>query len=519
MESLTTSDFAGAPVRSESRTDIAIFLALAGALWILLCNQLRTDWTVNPQYGYGWVVPLLAIGLIWRRWGSRPTPEARKPGVALAVITGLALLALLPTRLIEEANPEWRFILWAHALQTVGLSLCAIFFLGGRPWLRHFAFPVCFLLLAVPWPMGFETAVIQNLMRFVATVSVEFLDLLSIPAIQHGNVIEISYGLVGVEEACSGVRSLQTALLVSLFLGEFYRFNPRQRLLLLIGGLALAVVGNIGRTFFLVWIASKQGLGTLHEWHDVAGFTVVFFVLAGLQALAFWLGRRRTTEEPTPMHQPSRLVPRGILIGAAIWIVAVEATTEFWYRTHESALTDNARWSVVWPSGEPEFRDSAIGEAALAMLRCTDARGVDWKDQSGNQWKMIFLRWDPGKNSAQLAKGHRPDICLPGIGLQLTEDLGIRLLPVADLKLPFRQYVFDQQGRQIHVFYCIWEDRATPSVQALLEDGSLGSRLQAVLAGRRHSGQQVLQLALSGPASSEDALATVSKSLGSLVRQ
>src|SRR5262249_36634457 len=101
------------------------WIALA-TCWALLFNQLRVDWSINPQYYFGWFVPLLALGLFHFRWTTRPDPVAPQAVGGIAVIAGLSLAALLPIRLIEEANPEWRLIQWTHALEMVLLSLCAL---------------------------------------------------------------------------------------------------------------------------------------------------------------------------------------------------------------------------------------------------------------------------------------------------------------------------------------------------------------------------------------------------------
>src|SRR5437879_2018761 len=92
-------------------------IILPGLVWLTLFSHLRVDWAVNPQYNYGWVVPLLGLGFMWRRWASRPAPGTVGQTAAIGLIAGFLLLLLLPIRLIEEANPEWRFILWMHAIQ------------------------------------------------------------------------------------------------------------------------------------------------------------------------------------------------------------------------------------------------------------------------------------------------------------------------------------------------------------------------------------------------------------------
>src|ERR1700712_1861136 len=88
---------------------IIVLLPLA-FLWFRLIDNLQVEWTTNPQYGYGWVVPLLCAGLILRQW---PLPS-RTPVVGgnffwttVSAFTALAFL-YLPTRLVEAATPEWR---------------------------------------------------------------------------------------------------------------------------------------------------------------------------------------------------------------------------------------------------------------------------------------------------------------------------------------------------------------------------------------------------------------------------
>src|SRR6185437_11345655 len=103
-------------------------------------------------------------------------------------------------------------------------------------WLRHFAFPFLFFLVAIPWPVQIEEVIIQDLMRAVTAINVIFLQLVGIPALQHGNVIEVGNGFIGVEEACSGVRSLQATFMISLFLGELYLFNVGRRFILVLVG-------------------------------------------------------------------------------------------------------------------------------------------------------------------------------------------------------------------------------------------------------------------------------------------
>ena len=169
-----------------------------------------------------------------------------------------ALLLLLPLRLFEIANPEWRLLAWIHALAVVTLTLLLLWWAGGKAWLRHFAFPVAFIFIAVPWPTALETPVIQGLMRVVARVAAETAMLLGTPAQVEGNLIRVSNGLVGVNEACSGIRSLQTSLMIGLLFGELKRLSVLRRVALVAGAVAIALLANFLRAVFLVMVAATK---------------------------------------------------------------------------------------------------------------------------------------------------------------------------------------------------------------------------------------------------------------------
>ena len=282
---------AAAPSTATTRTRVDwVAIAAFGLLWVEIVSRLRFEWSVNPQYGYGWTVPFLAAYIFWRRLQS--APAAQRPATVLwpALLIVAAAALLVPVRLIQEANPDWRMLSWSMALAALAISFCGVYVAGGLAWLRHFAFPLLFFLVAVPWPTQFEQAVIQGLMRTVASINVEVLNAIGISAVQMGNVIELSSGFVGIDDACTGVRSLQATFMVSLFLGEFYEFSLLRRAVLVIAGAVLAFVCNLVRTFILVYVGAGRGVEAIKEWHDPAGLTILMACLFGLWAVSMIMG-------------------------------------------------------------------------------------------------------------------------------------------------------------------------------------------------------------------------------------
>ena len=492
-------------------------VALFGAYWLLLLKHLSVHWTVNPQYSFGWLVPPLLAYLLWRRWRTRPDAEPARQTAAVCAV-GVASLAFFPTWLTAQPNPDWRLVSWLLALEIVALSLAATHLAGGRAWLRHFAFPICFILAAVPWPYGPEQMLIQHLAQFVAAVTVELLNTVAIPAMREGNIIHISAGSLGVDDACSGVRSLQATFMASLFLGEMYRFHPARRALLLGVGLALALACNIGRAFLLAWVAAHRGIQSVSTIHDEAGFTIMTLCFLGAWGVALWLMRGRSEPPDTHPKITGRRLPGPVMAGLTACLVFTVTTTEAWYRWHETG--EKIRWSFVCPSGRASFKEIQIPEVAAKGLQFDEGRAGQWSD-GHESWLAFFFKWSAGPaRSRILARTHRPEICLPASGFKMQADLGIVVVEAAGVPIPFHALTFTHDNREVYVFFCLWEDRGGAGGRA--ENTTGWNRLagfESVRRGERNLGQQVLEIVLSGYANATEAQAALKRELPKLVKK
>ncbi|MDD5262397.1 MAG: exosortase/archaeosortase family protein [Methylacidiphilales bacterium] len=475
---------------------VPVLLAL---LWLMLVKQLSADWTLNPQYSYGWLMPFLSGYLLWLRWMSRPPPD--RPAQFPAWTGWIVAFCLLPIRLLQEANPDWRLVSWALALVVLAITVWMIYLSGGRSWVRHFIFPFAFMLLSVPWPTGLETALEQNLMRGVAGVTVEVMNWLGVWAVQQGNLIHLSQGVIGINEACSGIRSLQSTLMASLFVGEFYQLRPARRGGLLAFGLVCAVVFNLLRALFLTGLCVLRGQAALASWHDPAGLLILSLSFAVLLLVA---ARLRTAPEPRD-PQPRIKIPSVSLppfraaVVLLVWIFLVEVLTEGWYRLHEHPQPHLAEWKLEWPPKGASYEKREIPSEIKSILRYDEGWQGVMKRPDGSTWNVFSFRWNPGKGAETLARSHSPEICLPAAGGTLLESAGEEVLDLTGLRLPLRMYTFRWNGRILHVFYVLSEQR---DVKGLREwpsvDGSRFRRFEAVIEGKRQLGQQVLEIVVTG---------------------
>lgn len=533
-------------------------LLVVGGLWYVLIRHLAVEWSINPQYNYGWAVPFLCGYLIWRRWTAAAAagrsdaaiapPAASWSGWWRAAFV-LGALAYGPTRLILEATPEWRVAQWTLALLTVGLTLVWLqFFLPSvhaPVRAAELAFPIAYFLVAVPWLRPVEAWVVQELTRWNVAGALELLAVMGVPALQHGNVIEVGTGMVGVDEACSGIRSFQATLMISLFLGELYRLRLGPRLGLVGVGWLLAFGLNVGRTTLLTWVAARQGADAVGSWHDPAGITILVGCFLGLWWFGEWLNRRQKPRAapatPPGRAQPTQLVtlpsaqdggsvPRlavRLAVALGLWLVATAAFTEWWFRRNEQKAGETRNWHVPRPDQIPGAKDLGIAQAAREILRYTEGYRYGWREPDGTEWQMFYARWAPGRAWVKQVTRHAPTVCLRVIGWELMAEHGVRVFDVGRLQIGFHCYEFLTQAGPVQVYYCLWEDgaRVQPGFSAPIQWSELGfslgsqwARIQSALEGRRGPGMRVLELAVWGAADSEQADRRVREQLERLVR-
>ena len=600
---------------------VIVLLPLA-YLWFRLMDNLWPEWTTNPQYGYGLLVPFLCLGLLVRRWqavrttgllttglqdnettgpqdrraevrvkpqssnaaSSGPQSDTQHPTSKLStlnpqlstlkgpwsvvrspwsvvrspwsVVIFFSLLAFLylPTRLIEAGTPEWRPIQWSLGIEAVGLTLCAIYLGKGRGWLGQLAFPICFFFVAIPWPSLVEQPIIQNLTRASAAIVIELLGWVGVPAMAHGNVIEVSTGMVGIDEACSGIRSFQSSLMISLFFGEFYRLSHWRRWLLVPMGFVFSMAFNVCRMSLLTLVAAKKGVAAISEYHDEAGITIAILCMLALWGIAVLLKQQKTADHKTTDNEttgqptkglqdyettgpndkglvvggpvvrgPSSVVSgqwsvvRSLALSLLIWLVLVEAGVQIWYRSREAHLIPGPAWTLTFPQDNSTLKDLPMDAKTRNLLRFDEAKQAAWTESDGTQWEAFYFSWLPGRVAGYLAKRHTPEICLAATGIQLLSGPKLTMMNINGVELPIRSYVFQTEEGIIQVFHCRWE--AGVGSEAYVEHESARYNLiRAIWAGRGNQGQKVLEFIISGMDDPEQAKQALARQLEKLIK-
>lgn len=488
-------------------------LATISGAWGLVLYACWWEWNLNPQYSYGVLVPLLSALLFARRWPDRPMPaQTRRAGrIGALVVASIAALALAALQPWVISNADWRMVPAIAAMCGAAFTLALVFLAGGTPWLKHFAFPVLFFLVAVPWPRPQESAIMSWLMSHNTALCVEALHWMGYAAEQRGNLIAIPGSLLGVEEACSGIRSLQSMIMVSLAIGEFFRLTVARRLVLLFLGIAAALTGNAIRSLTLSVAACRSGTHAVETIHDGTGLAV----LLGASLSVIIVGRMMTPRRAPFARNPSGFPPpwpmRSVKFASiallALWGGALSAS-EAWFRRHEAGQTPSpAIWTLASPKPDENAREIQIAERTLDILLYPDvAKSEQWRDGQGWQWQSFYFHWPPGPTSVQSAFiVHDPRVCLGAAGFEFDKKLAPWTAQAGEFAISFQRYLFRDRGRPVHVFHAVVEDDGTPSAVDSGFAFDARVRLQNLLQGKRNRGLRVLEFAVRGPDDPDEA--------------
>ena len=288
--------------------------AMAGLTLFLIWDQYHW-WQLKDEYAFGFIVPLFVAYVLYERWpklakalgggGSESRIPAKAGGLTrlLEGIAGIMVLGgiicfLMGTlyRAMEGNNLlTSNFYAFGYAnLLLGGAFLYLDKRASGEPiplaerWhlALLFLFPALIWMLSVPMFTAVHRGISTFLMNKVAIVVYHTFDLLGYAVVREGSVLKLPLGDVGVEDACSGIRSLTACLFAGSFLGAVY-FEQFWKKAFLVGtAMLFAFINNIFRSLFLTaWAYAKgpEGLDShvvlwgmdLGNVHDFTGWVVL----------------------------------------------------------------------------------------------------------------------------------------------------------------------------------------------------------------------------------------------------
>lgn len=273
---------------------------LVGLMMLLVVFNQFFYWDTKEDYSFGFLVPLFAIFVLSDRWRvMRTYLFASEPPKPISENTGFL-------QALDKAQPILTILVYA------GTAACAvIFLLGGLVWstqgpanlaslnmavglmgttlglayinytkdgsgmaprtYNRLAFALLFLFPAAIWlistPMLIDlTGLRLTMMGWVAKITEGTFNFFGEPVIRMGNVLILpNGGRVGVEDACSGVRSLTACIFAGSFLGAIFLNRFWKKSILIGMAVIFAFALNCARSIFLTIWANIHGPASIDQ--------------------------------------------------------------------------------------------------------------------------------------------------------------------------------------------------------------------------------------------------------------
>ena len=282
-------------------------------------------WNNRDDYSFGFLVPLFALYVLYERrsqiigYLTRYHEESVEDSQEsknfltqainiffIGVFTSGAILFFLGALIRIATTPQNPASL-AIAMGFSMILLATAFIFseetldGGKLSIRErfsfmmlFLFPALIWLVSAPLVSVLETKVRVFLLTQVTIIVFSLMDFLGFAIERQGNVLVLPKGVVGVEEACSGIRSLTACIFAGSFLAAVYLKQFWKKALLVLTAMLFAVITNLFRSAFLTLWAYFYGseaindhwvlplIGDIGSVHDVMGFAVLGLTSVGL---------------------------------------------------------------------------------------------------------------------------------------------------------------------------------------------------------------------------------------------
>lgn len=267
----------------------AIFIA--GLVLILFAKplyQLAQVWMNDADYSHGFFVIPISIYMLWLKRSYWLNAEMNRSWLGFSIFAmGTFLYSI---GIITNFNS-----LVYLAIVQILLGLC-MFLLGLKTAMKVIG-GVLFLIFMIPIPSALFVALTNPLKLIITDISSFLIQMTGIPVYQEGNLLMFANTQLEVAEACSGVRSIYSYLMLS-FVFTLFCIRKITRVVLVLSVVPLAMLVNVvrvsGTGILSHYMGDKAAQGFFHEF---AGF-LLFAVGLVLMYIIYW-----TVEKPHKLNK------------------------------------------------------------------------------------------------------------------------------------------------------------------------------------------------------------------------
>jgi len=264
-----------------------IWLLIAGLYSPIFYQLYRSRWE-NIDYTHAYFILPVSLWLVWRErarlkeLSHSPNSKLPTPLRAYRPVGPEANLFLIAISLLIFIFGWRQDYLFISTLSLIPLLFVLTIYMYGPAVGKALTFPILYLLLLVPPPLGVLDSITIP-MRYGVSVATEYiLHLFNYPITRDGLLLSLGGHEVYMGAPCSGFRSLVTMISLGLAYAYVIKGEARTRLALIISIVPLALIGNLLRVVGICLVTFYFGDVAGQKFHDVSGFVIFIVLIAGL---------------------------------------------------------------------------------------------------------------------------------------------------------------------------------------------------------------------------------------------
>lgn len=258
-----------------------MFIGIIGVFYYNTLSWLIQSWTYNEYYSHGFLVPIISGYIIWNMRHELESMEKKPSQAGLMLFTGGIIL--------QGISVAWTI----RSLSGMSLLLTiagVIIYVFGWEFMKKIWFPYLFLLLMIPVPFVGMMAPPAQTISAVGTGIVA--NLIGIPVVRDGQILNIPAGSFEVGLPCSGINSIISLFTIGVIFAFMLEGSRFMKVTIVLSSIPLALAGNILRITSVLGVASKYGSETaMNYFHDISSLLLFSVALIGLFLVGRCFGR------------------------------------------------------------------------------------------------------------------------------------------------------------------------------------------------------------------------------------
>lgn len=307
---METMDLKAIPSISPiSLIKVSLFGLLLGGLYHSAVTNMIGRWG-RAEYNYCYLIPFVVLYLIY---------DKRAKLAELRSVTSLKGIILLGFGLglfwLGELGGEYVTLHISSWLVVVGLCWMHL----GWEKVKTMGFALLMALTMFPLPNFLYQKISIKLQLISSQFGARVLQLYGMSVHREGNVIDLGFTQLQVVDACSGLRSLMSLIVLALLMAYLFKAPFWKRVVLVISALPLSILANSIRLALTGILAETWGLKVAEGFfHSFSGWMIFAFAFAILLIEIWLLGKippfksRGVAQQiSSPISPPPDPLPQG----------------------------------------------------------------------------------------------------------------------------------------------------------------------------------------------------------------